>query len=154
MLTTLILIGMTLVHIQPNRIAYGYFAGECVGNCGTIYEVTRKVLRVDTTSFRQTQDDLDNLKIKGQRLLEVEGNENFNAMKLSIPLIMLLDPRTIFGSPDGHDQGGYYLDFTLFGIKRQYQIDKGREPFYFAGLTNDIDNKIKEVNIKLTKYGR
>ncbi len=67
---------------------------------------------------------------------------------------MLLDPRSIFGSPDAYDQGGYYLDFTLLGIKRHYKIEKGNEPFYFQGLTKEIDIKINKVNVELAKYGR
>ena len=150
----LFLIGLTIIRVKPKRVAFGFYAGECIGNCGTIYEVTTKVLRVDTTSFWKTQNDIGKLQIKGQRYLEEADTRNFNAKKLSIPLIMLLDPRTTFGSPDGHDQGGYYLDFTLFGIKRHYLIEKGTEPFYFKSLTKGIDNKVKEVNNELTKYGR
>ena len=149
----LVLIGLTIIRVQPKRIAFGFYAGECVGNCGTIYEVTTKTLRVDTTSFWKSQNDLANLQIKGQRYIE-ENEGNFNSKKFSIPLIMLFDPRTIFGYPDGHDQGGYYLDFTLFGIKRHYKIDKESQPFYFTSLTKHIDDKIEEVDNELTKYGR
>ncbi len=116
--------------------------------------MTNKVIHVDTSSFWQTQNDLSKLQIKRQRFLEKDDVVNFDTKKISIPLIMLLDPRTIFGCPDCHDQGGYYLDFTLFGIKRHYQIDKESEPFYFTSLTKDIDNKIEAVNHELTKYGR
>jgi hypothetical protein len=153
-LSILVLIGLISVRIKPKRIAFGFYAGECVGNCGTIYEVNTKVLRVDTSSFWQTQNDLGKLQIKSQRYLEEDDEGNFNANKIPIPLIMLLDPRTIFGSPDGYDQGGYYLDFTLFGIKRHYEIDKKSEPFYFKSLTKEIDDKIREVNAELVKYGR
>ena len=150
----LFVIGLSIIRVQPKRITYGHYAGECVGNCGTIYEVTNKFTHVDTTSFWQSQNDLSKLEIKRQRFLEKDDEVNFDTKKISVPLIMLLDPRTIFGCPDCHDQGGYYLDFTLLGIKRHYQIDKGSEPFYFASLTKDIDNKIKAVNHELTKYGR
>ena len=153
-LCILVLIGLITVRIKPKRIAFGFYAGECVGNCGTIYEVNTKVLRVDTSSFWQTQNDVGKLQIKNHRYLEADEHADFNARKFPIPLIMLLDPRTIFGSPDGNDQGGYYLDFTLFGIKRHYQIDKKNEPFYFKSLTTKIDNKIQEVNTDLVKYGR
>ena len=153
-LCILVLIGLITIRIKPKRIAFGFYAGECVGNCGTIYEVNTKVLRVDTSSFWQTQNDLGKLQIKSQKYLKEDDKSDFNARKFPIPLMMLLDPRTIFGSPDGYDQGGYYLDFTLFGIKRYYQIDKKSEPFYFKSLTKEIDNKIKEVNAELVKYGK
>ena len=94
----LFVIGLTIIRLQPKRIAYGHYAGECVGNCGTIYEVTNKVIHVDTTSFWETQNDLSKLQIKRQRFLEKDNVVNFDTKKITIPLIMLLDPRTIFGA--------------------------------------------------------
>jgi hypothetical protein len=155
-LATLILFvaGLTIIRLQPKRVAYGHYAGECVGNCGTIYEVTNKFINIDTTSFWQTQDDLSKLQIQRQRFLEKNDEIDLDIKRISVPLIMLLDPRTIFGCPDCHDQGGYYLDFTMFGVRRHYQIDKESEPFYFPSLTKDIDKRIEAVNHELTKYGR
>jgi hypothetical protein len=112
------------------------------------------MLYVDTTSFWLLRNDLSKLQIKPQKYLEQDDEGNFNEKKLSIPLIMLLDPRKIFGCPDCHDQGGYYLDYTLFGIKRYYEIDKGSEPFYFHSLTKDIDKKIEQINAEVKQYGR
>ena len=122
-----------------------------MGNCGTVYELTSKVLRVDTTSFWETRNDLGNLQIKGQRHFEKDAEGNFNSKKLSIPLIMLLEPRTIFGCPDCHDQGGYYLEFTLLGIRRHFEIDKGSGPIYFRSLTKDIDKEIDQIYTEFIK---
>ena len=154
LIVILILIGLSVIRIKPSRIAYGQFAGECIGNCGTIYEITSKGLRVDTTSFWQSRNGLGKFKIKGQRIFEESKEKYFDTKKISIPLIMLIDPRTRFGCPDCHDQGGYYLDYTLFGIRRYFEIDKESEPLYFVGLTKNIDNKIDEINVDLSKYGR
>jgi hypothetical protein len=145
---------MSAIRIKPNRIAYGLFAGECTGNCGTIYEITSKDLRVDTTSFWQSRNDLGKLQIKGLSVFENSKDEGFETKEISIPLIMLIDPRTRFGCPDCHDQGGYYLDYTLFGIRRYFEIDKESEPLYFVGLTKNIDSRIHEINLELSKYRR
>lgn len=152
-LTTIILIavGLFTIELKPARVVIGYFAGECVGNCWAIYEVTTKVLRVDTTSFLQSGD---NLQIKGQRFFEQDDEGDFDSFKLNIPLIMLIDPRTIFGCPDCLDQGGYYLEFTTFGIRRHFKIERDEEPFYFSSLTVDIAVKIDEIERELKKYGR
>jgi hypothetical protein len=53
----------------------------------------RKALCVDSTSFSQARYDLGKLQIKGQRISEEE--RDLNIKKISIPLIMLIDPRTI-----------------------------------------------------------
>ncbi len=149
--TIVILIALSFIRIKPQRIAYGHFSGECIGNCGTVYEVTSSVLRVDTTSFWETRNDLGKLQIKGQRHFEGKNEGNFDPKKLSIPLIMLLDPRQVFGCPDCHDQGGYYLDYTLWGIRRHFEIDEGSEPLYFPSLTKDIDKKIDEIYAEFIK---
>ncbi len=65
-----------MIPIKPKRIAFGFYAGECVGNCGTIYEMTTKKLMVDTSSFWQTQSDLSKLQIKEQRYLEKDDEGN------------------------------------------------------------------------------
>ena len=150
----LVLIGLSVIRIKPSRIAYGQFAGECIGNCGTIYEITSKGLCVDTTSFWQFRNDLGKFQIKGERVFEKNKEKYSDTKKISIPLIMLIDPRTRFGCPDCHDQGGYYLDYTLFGIRRYFEIDKKSEPLYFVGVTKSIDNKIDEINGEIPKYGR
>lgn len=154
LIVILVLIGLSVIRIKPRRIAYGHFAEECVGNCNTIYEITSKVLVADTTTFWQTRNDLRKFKIKGQKIFEKNKEKDFDAKKISIPLIMLIDPRSRFGCPDCHDQGGHYLDYTLFGIRRYFEIDKENEPLYFYGLTKNIDDKIKEINVELSKYER
>ena len=70
LIVILILIGLSVIRIKPSRIAYGQFAGECIGNCGTIYEISSKGLYVDTTSFWRSRNDLGKFQVKGQRIFE------------------------------------------------------------------------------------
>ena len=152
LVTISVFIGLSIIRIKPQQIAYGRFAGECVGNCSPIYKITKEALCVDSTSFSQARYDLGKLQIKGQTISE--DKRDLNVKKISIPLIMLLDPRTRFGCPDCHDQGGYYLGYTLFGIRRYFEIDKDSEPIYFHGLTKSIDNKICDIRGELSKFRR
>jgi hypothetical protein len=149
----LIVAGLLLIRIKPKAVIFGDFAGECIGNCGTMYEVKTDIIRKDTTSFWQTYSNLKKLQIKGQQYLEKDKRGDFNEFKLNIPLLMLLDPRDNFGCPGCIDQVAYYLQFTVFGITRRFQIDPGHEPFYFQGLTREIDDKIRNVAVRLDQYG-
>jgi hypothetical protein len=146
---TVIIAGLVLIHIKPKTVIFGDFAGECIGNCGTMYEVSTNIIRKDTTSFWQTYSNLNKLQIKGQKFAEKGETGDYNEFKLAIPIFMLLDPRERFGCPGCIDQVAYYLQFTLFGITRRFQIDPGHEPFYFPGLTRDIDDKIRHVAWRL-----
>ena len=132
---------------------YGFYAGECIGECGTMYQVSEKAVIKDTTSFWQTYDNFSNFILKHQIVLQKEDGENFNDFKLNIPLIMLLDPRGRFGCPDCYDQGGYYLQFTIFGLTRHFRIER-QQPFYYKNLTKDIEDKLEKSRIELKQHGR
>ncbi|WP_333820128.1 hypothetical protein [Ohtaekwangia sp.] len=145
---------MFTVKLNPGRIVMGFYAGECDGNCSTLYEVTEKVLRIDTTSFREAQYGYADLKIKGQRFLEEDDEGNFQSFKIDIPIIMLLEPRTRFGCPDCWDQGGCFLEFTLLGVKRQFEIEEGKEPLYFPQLTDEVSKRVKAIRNEFNKERR
>ena len=144
---------LLIIRPKPKTVIFGFFAGECVSNCGTMYQVSDKIIARDTTSFWQTFNDLTKLKVKYQNVSEEDDEGDYNEFKLDIPLFMLLDPRDRFGCPGCIDQVAYYLQFTFFGITRRFQIDPGHEPFYFRGLTRDIDEKIRQVASRLDQYG-
>jgi len=149
-----LVVGLLLIRPQPGTIVFGHFAGECVGNCGTMYQVSEKVIVRDTTSFFQNRNDLTKFSIKFQNVSGQEDEGNFDNFKINVPLVMLLDPRNKFGCPDCYDQGGYYFQFTMLGITRRFQIEKGHEPFYYKELTTDIDRKIEKIIVELKQYGR
>lgn len=151
---TFLIIGLSVIRVTPRWTISGFFAGECIGNCGTMYEVTSGVIRVDTTSFWELKGETEKLKILGQRFLEQDHEGDFDSYKVTIPLVMLFDPRKQFGCPDCIDQGGYFFEFEVFGIRRQFKIDKGHEPIYHFNLTQDIQDKIEMIQGELKKYGR
>lgn len=149
-----VILGLYLIRPKPKTVIFGHFAGECVGNCGTMYQVGGKIIIRDTTTFFQSQNDLKKFIIKYQNVVREDDEGNYNKFKITVPLLMLFDPRSRFGCPDCHDQGGYYFQFSMLGITRRFQIDKGYEPFYYKDLTKDIDNLIKKVTVEFKLYGR
>lgn len=145
-LVIIIIATLLLIKIKPKIFVYGgWFAGECKGNCGTMYKVTEKHILKDTTTYWLYNKSDKNLKIEAQQLLENDDEGNYNNFKLNIPLIMILDPRTQFGCPDCTDQGGYYLQFTMLGMTKHFRVDKGHEPFYYKLLTHDLDTLIDKT---------
>jgi hypothetical protein len=148
-------VGLCFIKVTPNRTVFGSFAGECDGNCATMYEVTGGQIRVDTTSFWKSKLEPGKLVVLSQRSLGPGPEEDYNSYKISVPLIMLLDPRRQFGCPDCGDWGGYYFEFEFLGITRDFMINKGDEPIYYHDMTYDIDDKIVMIKEDLkTKYGR
>jgi hypothetical protein len=145
---------LVIIRLKPKTIIFGHFARECVGNCGTMYQVSEKIIIRDTTSFFQTRKDLAKFSVKFENVSEQDDEGNFDTFKLNVPLIMLLDPRSKFGCPDCYDQGGYYLQVNMLGVTRRFLIDKGHEPFYYKDLTRDIDQKIDNATTELKQYGR
>ncbi len=140
---------LLLIRVKPKTVVIGHFAGMCIGNCGTMYEIGEKVIARDTTSFYKSYNDLSKFSVEHQEISEQDDEGDYNDLKLGVPLIMLFDPRNRFGCPDCRDQGGYYLQFTMFGLTRRFQIDPGHEPFYYSTLTENIKRKIKKANIEL-----
>lgn len=147
------IVGLSLIEVTPNKTTFGFFAGECVGNCATMYEVSDKEIKVDTTSFWDYKFKDEKLEILEQKIINQENIKDYDFYKLRVPLIMIFDPRSRFGCPDCHDQGGYFFEFEILGIKRQFQIDKGEEPIYYQNITEDISHKIEAINNELIKKG-
>lgn len=146
------IVGLSLIEVVPSKTTFGFFAGMCVGNCATMYEVSDKAIKVDTTSFWDYKFKGQELEIIGQKIINQE-DINGHFYKLKVPLIMIFEPRNVFGCPDCHDQGGYFFEFEILGIKRQFQIDKGKEPIYYQNITTDISNKIEAIYNKFIKKG-
>ena len=150
----MLIAGLFLIRPKPKTFIYGWFAGECVGNCGTMYQVTEKHILRDTVSYWQSDNQNKTFNIEAQQVLENDHEGSFSYLQLNIPLIMLFDPREQFGCPDCHDQGGYYLQFKILGITRHFKIDKGHEPFYYSNLTKSLDTVIDKTLLEFEKYGR
>ena len=154
MVLILLIAGLLLIRPKPKTFIYGWFAGECVGNCGTMYQAKENYIIRDSISYWESDNKNKLLNIRAQQVLENDHEGSFSYLKLNIPLIMLLDPREQFGCPDCHDQGGYYLQFTMLGITRHFKIDKGNEPFYYQNLTRDLNTVMNKTLFEFKQYGR
>lgn len=136
---------LCLIRIKPKVFVYGWFAGECKGSCGIMYQVTEKHICKDTTSYWINSNTNEPLRLQAQVAIENDHEGDFNNFKLNIPLVMMIDPRKQFGCPDCADQGGYYLQYTMLGITKNCRIDKGHEPFYYKSIVKDLDSLINKT---------
>ncbi|AHM59118.1 hypothetical protein D770_04255 [Flammeovirgaceae bacterium 311] len=149
MIFTLVVLILSLIIIRPKPelMIYGWFAGECFNNCGTMYKVTATQIYKDTTSYWSNSDAIL-ITIRNGEVSKKNGAASYNDYKLNIPLIMLMDQRYEFGCPDCYDQGGYYLQFKILGKTKSFKIEKGQEPFYYPNLVDDIETMINMTKLQ------
>jgi hypothetical protein len=140
---------LMIVRVKPDRVVFGFYSGECVTNCGTMYQVEATSIVIDSNSFWKTYT-ADRFEIQGRRYTAPDEQRGYEHLKLAIPLIMLLEPRTRIGCPDCHDQGGLFVEFTLAGMKRRFFIDPNNPPVYYPGLKDDIVSHVDEMKSALT----
>jgi hypothetical protein len=119
-----------------------------------MFEVTARTIQVDTTSFCIHRKPGEKLAMQSQLQVDIKQDDHSDGYKLTVPLIMLFDPRNVFGCPDCLDQGGSYFEFTLLGLTRHFEVEKGNEPIYFSSLTEQITSKLVDVNNRVTKNSR
>jgi len=119
----------------------GSFACDCANSsCSALYELTNHSISLDTTTFCKERTFASRVNIKPQNSFPLRDIETY---KLKIPLLMLLDPRSVFGCPDCFDKGAYYLDFTVVGITRHFEYDEN--PFYFKNLLQQTRSKLEQL---------
>ncbi len=144
----IIFLGLSVfIDITPTKQEFGFYGCECADSCAVVYGVTSNHLTLDyPTTFCSF---LENQTPNKRRTINRANNYQF---LLEIPLIMLFEPRGVFGHPDSADQGGYYFSFEFFGLTRHFIFDtnKGYEPFYFKNL-DKIPQKMSEISEEFIK---
>ncbi|MDB5129480.1 hypothetical protein [Mucilaginibacter sp.] len=124
----------SLIRFSFNTEYIGYFAGECgQGMCHTEYKITSNELTIDDTST-DTATNVHKV-IKG----------NFEDLKFNAPLLLLSNIWGSFGCPDCSDGGGYILGFKFFWIHFSFEFDRDSSPWYYAGATEIIRDRIKKI---------
>ncbi|MGN6615821.1 MAG: hypothetical protein ACTHJ5_01480 [Ilyomonas sp.] len=124
------------------------------GSCSRMFEITTRTIHIDTTSFCNDRKQGEKLTMQSHLQIDIKQDDNSDDYKLTVPLIMLLDPRNVFGCPDCLDQGGSYFEFTLLGTTRHFEVEKGKEPIYFSSLTEQIASKFLDIDNRVKKNSR
>jgi hypothetical protein len=106
-------------------IVYGTYAGECIAHCATMYKFEGSKLLVDTTDS-YFPDQGKGLKF-GFQSLDPEHLHSAELIKARIPTMLFESNGEVYGNPDGHDQGGIYIEFEIKGDTSRFYIDTNLE---------------------------
>jgi hypothetical protein len=96
--------------VKPTEfdLVFGDFYGMCAGDCFDVYGLNRTSLHEDITAERY----MGQYSFKPTHLREREMLDSVRHLLLEIPNELLTTNKSVFGSPDSHDQGGIYLEFN------------------------------------------
>lgn len=128
---------------KVDYIIYGTYAGECDHHCSLMFKIDHSKLLVDTTdSF------FKNLK-KGVTFNSKLGYEDFldaKAVMQKISKLLLISQSKIFGDPDGHDQGGIFVQIKVNNTIKTFYIDveKNKIPDELENFVELIENKVAQ----------
>jgi len=111
--TVVLLAGLLFIKITPTEMQYGYFACDCApeGFCSKIFTIEDHKIKIDSINFCKMRNFGGLFTCKPQVIINWLGTKEIDDCKMEVPLIMFLDPRSVFGCPDCTDAGGIYLEF-------------------------------------------
>ena len=104
--------------MAPDKVSFGFYNSMCITNCSVVYTIDSCISK-DTTYLSKINNFKEVALINDIKFRCNENNRNF---LVNIPVIMLLEPRSIIGKPDYIDQGGIFLRFRIFKIERSFLI--------------------------------
>jgi hypothetical protein len=137
---SIVLIACLFIPVTPSSEKYGYFYGECWrGDCEVNLTVSENELALEKLrSYPDSSITIGPSLSPGTSIIKTS---NANSFKIAVPLFMLFKGRRI-GCPDCTDGGGIILEYSMFGIKKKFVIDRANLPFYISNLSNEVDGKI------------
>lgn len=129
----------------PEYIMFGHFYGECLGEgCIEIFLLTEtRIMEDKNDNYPSTSP------YEGDFMLL--GNNQFQKARHlleEIPLQLLEEDETRYGSPDAGDWGGIYFEYKQSGVRRVWLIDMSSSnlPEYLIPFKNEIRDTIIEIN--------
>ncbi len=138
------------------QIVFGYYFGECAGDCATLFKLEGGKLYADDIEFPfelATDEggfyshETEKITFKNNPL----PNEYFNVSErlLSVfPEEFLNLDEQAFGSPDAYDQGAIYLAVKHQGKRQVWTIDPDNNfkgPKYVLKYREEISNTLKDL---------
>ena len=122
---------------KDDYFIFGEFHGFCAGpDCVNIYKLQ------DGKLFEDTKDQYPELTTYNGDFIEQSSTE-YNLAKdipASVPEELLKSNNQIFGSPDSHDQGGFFIEIKTGKDVQYWLIDKDKSniPDYLAGFVDEL----------------
>lgn len=123
-------------------LIFGFYAGECSGDCSDVYFLDESSLAVDEDNRFPTNDFFVG-NFRG--LPQSDFNNSIELLAL-LPPELLNETDPVLGCPDCADQGGYYLEYQTESFQAAWRIDSNLDevPSY---LHDYIELLLEKMNI-------
>jgi hypothetical protein len=122
--------------LDKEYVIFGKYYGECLTNCASFYKITGSESTMDTAInyYPSTVGFNFDLTLPDAKFQLVKN------LKDEVPAELLNSNSQSFGCPDCHDQGGWYLETTVNGIKTYWIIDAdtGQLPEYLTDFILEL----------------
>ena len=115
---------------NTDYLIFGWYAGECAGDCIAAFRVSNHSLEEDTTAQYYRQD----YSFLAGRVLDNDAWSRARNLITSLPAEIAQSDTEIYGCPDCADQGGIFLIFNQEGQIRTIHLD-----------TADTDDQSAEI---------
>lgn len=127
---------------HSDYLIFGHFYGMCLGEkCVETFKLTDTDLYEDTTDEYRGEN-------KNFHLLDAAQFEKVKILKSKVPAGLLSSPDGVFGTPDGGDFGGIYVEVSVNGETHAWEIDRMHSniPGYLIPFVNEIESSIAAIN--------
>ena len=104
---------------NTDYLIFGWYAGECAGDCIAAFRVSNQSLEEDTTTRFYRQD----YTFQAGRVLDNDTWSRASTLISSLPTDLIQSGTDIYGCPDCADQGGIFLIFNQAGQTRTILLD-------------------------------
>ena len=104
---------------NTDYLIFGWYAGECAGDCIAAFRVSNQSLEEDTTTRFYRQD----YTFQAGRVLDNDAWSRASTLISSLPTDLIQSGTDIYGCPDCADQGGIFLIFNQAGQTRTILLD-------------------------------
>lgn len=123
---------------MPDKVIWGRYCGECIGNCSTMREITNTKLSIDKSDkFLKSDPHKFNYEFMG--IPEPASEHKKYKWLLQKPIPNILSKGTmVFGQPDAYDQCGYYFMYSFGALEHKALIDTQNVPEEFEQIVKKL----------------
>lgn len=145
--------GQTKDPASPDYLIFGSYAGECVGDCATLFKVEGEKLYIDTIEYPRgvnSRGRPNPVEITfNQTALTQEYYDIAEKVLNNFPdELHELESQT-FGCPDCDDRGAIYLEIKFQGTRKIWTIDTSErfsEPSFMVSYRYDLAEAFKDIS--------
>lgn len=137
--------------IESEYIIFGSYAGECLGDCATLFKIENEKLYIDTVDFPFGNNSYGFYPKEitfDQKALPQENYEIAQRVLSNFPDELSKIESQEFGCPDCDDRGAIYLEINLQGARKIWTIDTSErliEPSYMISYRKNLIEVLQDI---------